>query len=59
RSSKNQSSSAASTPAQTPRVSLQEDQRPVQVTEKMTREQALEKVMQMSMANGASRAYIC
>ncbi|KAF9090313.1 hypothetical protein BGX27_002294 [Mortierella sp. AM989] len=40
RSSKNQSSSADSTPAQTPRVS-QEDQRPVQATDKMTRDQAL------------------
>ncbi|KAF9349100.1 hypothetical protein BGX26_012571 [Mortierella sp. AD094] len=62
RSSKNQSSSAASTPAQTPsqtpRVSL-EEQRPVQPTGKMTRDQALSAIMQNSMANGASRAFVC
>ncbi|KAF9348776.1 hypothetical protein BGX26_012845 [Mortierella sp. AD094] len=58
RSSKNQSSSAASTPTQTPRVSMQEDQRPVQPTEKMTREQAIGSIMAKAMANAISRAYI-
>jgi len=47
---KNKISSAASTPAQTPRASLNE-QRPftAQATTKMTREQALEMVMKKSV----------
>ncbi|KAF9172509.1 hypothetical protein BGX20_005469 [Mortierella sp. AD010] len=57
RSSKNQSSSAASTPAQTPRVSL-EDRRPVQPTEKMTRDQAFMKVTPTIMSNTAAAAYV-
>ncbi|KAF8928691.1 hypothetical protein BGZ58_009450, partial [Dissophora ornata] len=49
RSSKNQSTSAASTPAQTPRSSMQAT-RPNQ-TNTMTVEQALEMAMQKSMRN--------
>ncbi|KAF9100147.1 hypothetical protein BGX27_000481, partial [Mortierella sp. AM989] len=58
RSSKNQSSSAASTPAQTPRVSMQEDERPIQPTDKTTRDQALDKVMQNILSSAAARAYV-
>ncbi|KAF9944801.1 hypothetical protein BGZ72_001954 [Mortierella alpina] len=49
RSNKNKSASAASTPAQTPRSSMQE-QRSAQAT-KMTREEALEMLMQKSLIN--------
>ncbi|KAF9996123.1 hypothetical protein BGZ79_010160, partial [Entomortierella chlamydospora] len=61
RSSKNQSSSAVSTPvqtpSQTPRVSL-EDQRPLQPTGKMTRDQALSALMHRAMGSGAPRAFV-
>ncbi|KAF9386751.1 protein transport protein S31 [Mortierella sp. AD011] len=58
RSSKNQSSSTPSTPFQTPRVSMQEDQRPIQPTEVAAREQALGSILVKAMANITSRAYI-
>ncbi|KAF9176349.1 hypothetical protein BGZ51_000888, partial [Haplosporangium sp. Z 767] len=50
KSNKNKTSSAASTPAQTPRTSMQEQRAatPMQTT-KMTREQALQSIMQKSM----------
>ncbi|KAF9998073.1 hypothetical protein BGZ80_006867, partial [Entomortierella chlamydospora] len=58
RSSKSQSSSAPSTPSQTPRVSMQEDERPTQPIEKMTRDQAIGTIMSTAMANGTSRSYV-
>ncbi|GJJ73531.1 hypothetical protein EMPS_05889 [Entomortierella parvispora] len=54
KSSKNQSASAASTPAQTPRTSV-DGARPVQPT-KMTREQAVQIAMEKSL--GATRSAI-
>ncbi|KAI8361148.1 hypothetical protein B0O80DRAFT_493749 [Mortierella sp. GBAus27b] len=58
KSNKNKSASAATTPAQTPRTSMQE-QRPEQLeATKMTREQALETLMQKSMWNVATGPYI-
>ncbi|KAG0366654.1 hypothetical protein BGX24_003605 [Mortierella sp. AD032] len=48
KSNKNKTSSAASTPAQTPRTSLNE-QRPATQATKMTREQALEMAMRKSV----------
>lgn len=50
KANKNKTSSAASTPTQTPRASLNE-QRPsnAQATTKMTREQALEMALQKSV----------
>ncbi|KAG0198789.1 hypothetical protein BGX28_007811 [Mortierella sp. GBA30] len=55
KSSKNQSASAAASPASTPRSSVHE-QRPAQVN-KMTQEQALEKLLLKSMPNAAAGAY--
>ncbi|GJJ73527.1 hypothetical protein EMPS_05885 [Entomortierella parvispora] len=54
KSPKNQSASAASTPAQTPRTSV-DGARPVQPT-KMTREQAVQIAMEKSL--GATRSAI-
>ncbi|KAG0216619.1 hypothetical protein BGX31_000542, partial [Mortierella sp. GBA43] len=57
KSNKNKSASAATTPAQTPRTSMQE-QRPEQLeATKMTREQALESLMQKTMWNVATGPY--
>ncbi|KAF9365029.1 hypothetical protein BGX34_011701 [Mortierella sp. NVP85] len=57
KSNKNKSASAASTPAQTPRTSMQE-QRPEQMQAKMTRDQALKSLMQVSMNNAAAGCYV-
>ncbi|KAI1287123.1 hypothetical protein EDD11_010552, partial [Mortierella claussenii] len=58
KSNKNKSASAASTPAQTPRTSIHEE-RPstAQTGTKMTREQALEKIMKTSMANATAGVF--
>ncbi|KAG0071706.1 hypothetical protein BGZ92_004230, partial [Podila epicladia] len=52
--SKNQTSSAATTPSQTPRSSIDQRSKPHQ----MTREEALEKLMRTTMGNAASGPYI-
>ncbi|KAF9944988.1 hypothetical protein BGZ72_001784 [Mortierella alpina] len=56
RSNKIQSVSVSSTPSKTPSSSKQAG-KPTQAT-KMTREEALAKIMQTSMANAASGHYI-
>ncbi|KAG0249390.1 hypothetical protein BGZ95_007561, partial [Linnemannia exigua] len=48
-SNKNKTASAASTPAQTPRTSLNEQRPTTQAATKMTREQALEMAMRKSV----------
>ncbi|KAG0342009.1 hypothetical protein BG004_005788 [Podila humilis] len=55
KSSKNQTSSAASTPAQTPRSSIQ-GQRPK--SQQMTREEALEKIMRTAMKDAVNGPFI-
>ncbi|KAG0254175.1 hypothetical protein BG011_005918 [Mortierella polycephala] len=59
KSNKNKTSSAASTPAQTPRTSIQEQRTatPIQAT-KMTREQALQSIMQKSMRDVPFAAFV-
>ncbi|KAF9324027.1 hypothetical protein BG006_000919 [Podila minutissima] len=52
--SKNQTGSAATTPSQTPRSSMDQRSKPRQ----MTREEALEKLMTITMGNAASGPYI-
>ncbi|KAG0351124.1 hypothetical protein BG005_009391 [Podila minutissima] len=52
--SKNQTGSAATTPSQTPRSSMDQRFKPRQ----MTREEALEKLMTTTMGNTASGPYI-
>ncbi|KAG0378791.1 hypothetical protein BGX24_002830, partial [Mortierella sp. AD032] len=47
-SNKNKTASAATTPAQTPRTSLNEQRPTTQTATKMTREQALEAAMHKS-----------
>ncbi|KFH68325.1 hypothetical protein MVEG_05143 [Podila verticillata NRRL 6337] len=54
-SSKNQSASAAASPAQTPRTSMQE-QRPA--AHKMTQQEALEYLMSKTMGDAAAGCYI-
>ncbi|KAF9368513.1 hypothetical protein CPB97_004526 [Podila verticillata] len=55
KSSKNQSASAAASPAQTPRTSMQE-QRPA--AHKMTQQEALEYLMSKTMGDAAASSYI-
>ncbi|KFH68338.1 hypothetical protein MVEG_05156 [Podila verticillata NRRL 6337] len=54
KSSKNQTASAATSPAQTPRSSMDQRAKPHQ----MTREEALEKLMSITMGGAASGPYI-
>ncbi|KAI9231878.1 MAG: hypothetical protein BYD32DRAFT_466761 [Podila humilis] len=54
KSSKNQTASAATSPAQTPRSSMDQRAKPHQ----MTREEALEKLMRITMGDAASGPYI-
>ncbi|KAG0015178.1 hypothetical protein BGZ82_001513 [Podila clonocystis] len=54
KSNKNKTASAATTPAQTPRSSMEQRSKPHQ----MTREEALEKLMRTTMGNAASGPYI-
>ncbi|KAK3815295.1 MAG: hypothetical protein J3Q66DRAFT_402238 [Benniella sp.] len=56
KSSKNQSASAATTPAATPRSSMQQ-QRPAQAHQ-MTQEQALKILLNSTMGNASSGPYI-
>jgi len=56
KSNKNKSASAASTPAQTPRTSMQET-RPTQAGA-MTKEQAVEKALEKSAYLGVSINYL-
>ncbi|KAF9310003.1 hypothetical protein BG003_009045 [Podila horticola] len=55
KSNKNKTASAATTPAQTPRSSMQEQRAK---PHKMTQEEALEKLMRVTMGDAASGPYI-
>ncbi|KAF9382848.1 hypothetical protein CPC16_009170 [Podila verticillata] len=55
KSSKNQTASTATTPAQTPRSSMQEQRAK---PHKMTQEEALEKLMRVTMGDAAAGPYI-
>ncbi|KAG0342010.1 hypothetical protein BG004_005789, partial [Podila humilis] len=59
-SSKNQSASATSSPAQTPRSSIQESRlsQSQPRAHKMTQQEALEKLMRTSMYDAATGPYI-
>ncbi|KAF9367616.1 hypothetical protein CPB97_005509, partial [Podila verticillata] len=56
-SSKNQTGSAATTPAQTPRSSMQ-GSRPSPQAHKMTQQEALEKLMSITMGDAAAGPFI-
>ncbi|KAF9325681.1 hypothetical protein BG006_010835 [Podila minutissima] len=55
KSNKNKTASAATTPAQTPRSSMQEQRTK---SHKMTQEEALEKLMRVTMGDAANGPYI-